>query len=1002
MGQRISSWRTAAPPVPAEETLADRYDQFLKWGELLARGDQATAREIVHDLCLQLSLSPPDFSSIANPDGYLYTCLRHLYLSRLARSSREATRFVSIADCDSVPFALDAGQRIDSLEVQNVLRRICGYSVWRKQQAKGFSYFILHFFHGYFHREIAELACLPVAAIYNKLKAARTELKAHLEDPSKLRFSNRESPPGAAQFWTAIPTPDLFRELRQSILAGRLDACLPEEELLAHYQTAHPTRVPCALLAHIVSCERCLGVIDSHFRRPTLKDRDSLDGFDRSPDARDTRTPGNVPTMLRSVHRRRLRILEHRPASLSIAVNGRIAAFHEVQGEFSLLSVRIEQPETAHFVEVFSEQDVRLALLLTEIRPPEGSHSLSQRTALSDDRWLELKVEFDGLGLNSEVMYFDPALSQSPDYEYEDVEEPASLPSLPAKATPDTLPGSSVPFGSALARLLRKLTPSPVPGWAFVLLCLMAGGGYLLYRAEKQPPDVQAILSRSIQTEVTNLAGRTEHQELSVEEIAADGRILAQGSVDLWKDGVSGRYMRRLYDSSHHLVAAEWRMKNGARGSWAAKTGPAVSERNRQLASNDFWMQNLSPRTFRAISERPVRVTATAQGYELSAQTHDAALPELVAATLMVSRRFQTVGEILRMRSGSTVSRVRLMQTGLEIEPNSAVPDSVYDPDFLRSREGEAPRSSIAPAFRTQLSTADDARLTELDIGVLYQLNRLGLDTGEPIEVERTPEHRVRVVGTISDDARRSAVVDVLRSLPDHQALDLHLTSQQQVRLPADVSPQASAVYNVVQNRPLADPVLDVYFESHPPSSGSIDAAVARFESDALTHAQRGLQNAYALDRLGSQFTAEELRAVTPAARRQWTEMVADHAAALRTELRALRGQLTEIGMPGNAASSVKESAIENPAEFAGAARHLLERTQALNRDVDLAFTSGSSPAAQQSPERILSAAADSIPLPEAGSISRLAARLAGTGGHSMGSETQAERQPSTPPTDPN
>ena len=104
-------------------------------------------------------------------------------------------------------------------------------------------------------------------------------------------------------------------------------------------------------------------------------------------------------TMLRSLRRRWGGIHEYRPISLSIAVNGQIVAFHDVQGEHSTLSARIEHPERAQFVEVFSEHDVRLALLPVEEMPPHGSSMKSQRVELSDDRWLELVLTFDGWGL---------------------------------------------------------------------------------------------------------------------------------------------------------------------------------------------------------------------------------------------------------------------------------------------------------------------------------------------------------------------------------------------------------------------------------------------------------------------------------------------------------------------------------------------------------------------------------------------------------------------------
>src|SRR5579875_635522 len=414
MDQRTSRWRTATPPATAETILESRYAQLLQWGEMLARGDRGVAHEIVHDLCLQLTLATPDFSQIANPDGYLYTCLRHVYLSRLSRASREAVRFVSIADCDSVKFAIETGQRIDSLEVQNVLRRICCYAVWRKEQTKSFSYFILHFFHGYFHREIAELACVPAAAVYNKLKTSRIELKIRLEEPEKLRLFNREAPPEASLSWNTVSSDGLFRELRRTILDARRGECLPEENLLGRYQNANSVPFPCELLAHIVSCERCLAVVDRHLRRPTLNDRDFLDGLGRSPGSQGEGGGGKPGTKVPSLRSHSKRIFEHRPATLSIAVDGKIVASHDVRGEYSLLSAMIQRPESVQFVEVFSGQNIRLALLPIENRPPEGQHVLTQKLVLSDDRWLELKLEFDVLGLSSQVAYFDPALALDP------------------------------------------------------------------------------------------------------------------------------------------------------------------------------------------------------------------------------------------------------------------------------------------------------------------------------------------------------------------------------------------------------------------------------------------------------------------------------------------------------------------------------------------------------------------------------------------------------------
>jgi hypothetical protein len=56
-----------------------------------------------------------------NLDGYLYTCLRHIYLSGLSRFSREAQHFISVADFDSFELALAANRSGDPLQRPNDL-----------------------------------------------------------------------------------------------------------------------------------------------------------------------------------------------------------------------------------------------------------------------------------------------------------------------------------------------------------------------------------------------------------------------------------------------------------------------------------------------------------------------------------------------------------------------------------------------------------------------------------------------------------------------------------------------------------------------------------------------------------------------------------------------------------------------------------------------------------------------------------------------------------------
>ncbi len=225
MDQINSAKRRVRSSVQRPDKLLEQYyDRFQEWALLLTRGDVAKAQDIVHELCLHLTISPPDLSTVQNLNGYLYTCLRHIYLSDLAKSAREALQCLRLGDFDSIEIALRSQTSGDPLQQQNDLRRICAYAVWRKAQAKSASYFILRYFHGYFRREIATIAGVPLSTIDPKLNKIRSEVHLYLTEPGKLQFTSRELPPDPRLHWTPLSSLAIFKELREAILASRESA----------------------------------------------------------------------------------------------------------------------------------------------------------------------------------------------------------------------------------------------------------------------------------------------------------------------------------------------------------------------------------------------------------------------------------------------------------------------------------------------------------------------------------------------------------------------------------------------------------------------------------------------------------------------------------------------------------------------------------------------------------------------------------------------------------
>jgi DNA-directed RNA polymerase specialized sigma24 family protein len=981
-------WSAAKAAAPGE-VLELYYGKLRKWGAILTRGDKGMAQEIVHDLCLYFTVAKPDLSQVENLDGYLYTSLRHIYLSALARSSREAMQFVSIADFDSIQFALNPQATDNLLERQNELRRICSYAVWRKNSSKSVSYFILHFFHGYARRQIAEIACLPIAAIYNKLKVARDEVKSHLEASGKLRIAVREAPPEPELLLSPISSTELFDDLQKTILDAEGCACLSEEALLKHYQTASPKPIPCSLLSHIVSCQRCLAAIDRHFERPTREDREppygvwpSMDGKDTNSAAQDTES---YKALMRAVQWQRERVCDHRPKTLSIAVNGKIAALHDVQSERSTLTARIEHPEAPQFIEVFTDQRIRLAMLPIDERPPTGPHVHTQRVTLSDDRWLELTLSFDGLGLHSEVTYFDPTLAariveEEVDEELPVVEAPRKTASLPV---PSTKPKAESVF-ARMSRSRRGMSPRFALAVIMIVAFILGTSGYVSYRYyDRAPQNADEILNRSIQMESAGLKGEAEHQILRIDATGADGHALWQGTVDVWKENDTGRTMRRLYDARHQLLAAAWHGKDGRSGSSVEANRGDLSGADREIAASTLWEQDVSARAFHELVSRQMQIRAVGEDYELASASMASGPLHLISATLVIDRDLHAVGETLRAGNGSSIGEVRFVETDYERRPSSSVPATVFEPADRDVHSTEDGKLSSLGSQNNHTLFGSNIRLVQLQIAVLYELNKLGADIGEPIEIKKTADGRILVSGTVADNVHKQLIDSALNTLPDRQLLEIRLASQGDFKIPVRV-PHATAhsgvgAYNLVQATAPVDALLHEYFAGKGLTGDAANSAVAEFSCSALEHGQQALQHAYALDRLGDSFTPNELRAIGPVQQQQWAAMVTRHASALQAELRALHEQLAQL-VPGGSqlpAPDGDTAPIGTPENFARSARELLYQTQTMNRAVGAAFSSGPGGSEIQDSHSLIAVAIQSIPLPGAEELAAFGSRLA-------------------------
>jgi hypothetical protein len=246
-----------------------------------------------------------------------------------------------------------------------------------------------------------------------------------------------------------------------------------------------------------------------------------------------------------------------------------------------------------------------------------------------------------------------------------------------------------------------------------------------------------------------------------------------------------------------------------------------------------------------------------------------------------------------------------------------------------------------------------------------------------PIEVSRTPDGHVRVTGTVAGDAFKQSIATHLRGLAGQQFLELQLVSARELRFSTSASAPVDA-YEVTQPGFAADARIRSYFQARGLSGERLDTGVAQFSRDALQHAQRALQHAYALDRLGGSLSTEELRSINLTVQMEWTEMANSHAADLENELRSLQGQLAEISPAGEESgfANPEKMRIDDPEHFARAAGVLLQQVRDLNRQVGNFFTASGKAATPEQLDASLKTIMDTIPLRHAEGLASFTVRL--------------------------
>ena len=981
-----------SPQLSHEDVFVQRYERLLSQALHITEHSRSKAEDLVHDAFIQFTLSQPDLTAINDLDSYLFIVLRNMHLSQVRRASQVRFTPFSIIEYDSAAIGLRAADAQTHMQVAEELRRICNYACIRKETSKAASVLILRFFHGYYTTEIAQVMCAQRGAVDQWLRLARREVKAYLDDPHSLKFMTEvvEDPTAHS---IATTTSDLLSDLRELIFRSRRGVCLPAKRLAKLYRESESVSIKSELLAHLVSCPSCLEEVNKLRGLPPSSDRYPADTL--GPDRRsrgggermNMRIQGGDPNnQFMKVSRRRLgEVIDHRPQALSFSVNGFILGSQKVRSDLTeqILSINID--EEISFVEVFSEQGMRL-MFMGVASPATAGVEQKARLNLGEGREVRCALSFSSPWPTLHVSYHDPAFgAQVAELETTQNQEPrTSSPETPDVSN-EAHKSSKAEIRSGLSKLRRSLTDWSFwlrPGMVTAIVALLLVATMLSLYLRVRPPAVMAsdLLQRSAQAEYA-IAARPDtvlHRTLQLEERrvaetsvcdVCSGELIAKRRIEIWQSASNGISARRLFDEKGSLIAGDWRRSDGVQTLYHHGARPQLQIRNPQSAIRNFdsvWQLEPSAKEFSELIKGTQNAHVEERGsvYIISkfAESVDnsasasasSAVNYVVRATLTLSRAdLHPIEQTLVIQQGSETREYHFVEVSLERRSPGTVAPAVFEPDpellsLAKSNNLSPTPNTLAPVPGAEPPTPVSAATAAMEVEVLSLLGQISADMGQEVSVKREGDGALHVEAIVDSAKRKVEILSALAPVAHERAVKLRIetTAEAQARLQrerrrsgaASGSQEVSLEGVTTANAIPVDAEVRRYLRAKGIPENQLDNELSRLSNRMLNRSHQALLHAFAIKNLVQRFSEDDLRSLDPEARAKWRAMIATHAASLQRDLAAIRQELTPIFSAGAGSSGEAMEVADNAALFRAVVR-LTELASFTNESIQSAFT---------------------------------------------------------------
>lgn len=894
-----------------EELFLTKYVRLCGWALKITQNDRERAEDLVHDLYVQLVHARPNLDAITNLDGYLYRTLYNLNISQVRRRANSQVQSLSVVDFDSAESSLRAADPRELIRYQDDLRQVCHYASIRKESSKAGSALILRFLHGYFPREIALVMKCTREAVEERLRLARNEARQFLQNPTQLRFLLKpaETTVPAPKTGFVQPVDQLLLELRQQVFDSRRGTCLHVSELKQLY--SRTGKLDHATLSHLVSCPECLEETNQILDLPPLADRFPTDtiGIDQPPRSGNKRTGGGdgdgggagAEEQIHKFRRRAQHVLEQRPQSLRISINGNVAAEQLVTSDSCTQILSLNNLPEIEFIEVLSEQQTLLLMISLTDQPLSGI--LHSGIAFSDDRRLDLSVDLDETRSRVEVVYRHlSAVSQA---------ETASPRLVTASPTHSLATTISKVFDQLKQAFRFVLNPAAITATVALILITVL----LFVRFSVPRVTAGELLDRTTRVETTILenADIATYRTLSLETRRSDRAELIKQRVEIWHSAKLGKTSRRIYDAAGQLNKGEWSQTNGA----ATIYQPGRSPESRVSAglagdaiieAGEYWRLDLSAKSFRALLKNSdsIVVKEDPTSYLL---TFNANKPAVIThATLRIHKQStRSVEQTLILNQNGVTSEVHFVETGFEQKSLDAAPQSAFEPDKEFGNPSTSLRSPEHGDSKT-VGTPEAVASVELEIEVTYLLNRIKANLGEQLSVSRTPGGALRVEAVTETQSRKAEILQALEPVRNNPAVRIDVSTVAEAARRVDTTSHTKDPIDreveVADSSGPSDSELRTYFMSRVPPD-AVDSEIRTFTQAVMSNSRQAVLRASALQKLVQRFSASDVQSLSSDAREKWSTMIREQIIGYQRSVAAVRNDLRRIYPAAGSATAI-------------------------------------------------------------------------------------------------